>query len=206
VAGGVWMATRDSVRPGPRWIGPMPAQPASDGSGPKADQPTMPGASGSKHRAPVRRTTTTAGGHRQVGTRSPGMITGAGEHTAPRQNNRLIKDVISRCRSRSGWSQRRGSGDVPGGGLRASRGGPPHQAARSRRSQSLRALTAAFVTNGSHRRRGVELRALPRDHEISKQTRGGKQDVRVVPQARETTSLRGVPEPKTVRSCERSSS
>jgi hypothetical protein len=37
------------------------------------------------------------------------------------------------------------------------------------------------VTNGSRRRRRVELRALPRDHEISKQTRGGTQDVRLVP-------------------------
>src|SRR3954451_4521012 len=81
--------------PAPRWVGPMPAQPASDGSGPKADEPTMPCASGSKHGAPVRRTTTTTGGDRQVGTRSPGMITGAGEHTAPRQDNWLIKDIIS---------------------------------------------------------------------------------------------------------------
>src|SRR3954466_15138794 len=50
----------------------MPTQPASDGSGPKADQPTMPCASGSKHRAAVRRTTTTTGASPPSLRRCPG--------------------------------------------------------------------------------------------------------------------------------------
>src|SRR3954447_14303591 len=58
--------------PAPRWIGPMPAQLASDGSGPKADQPTMPCASRSKHKAPVRRTTTTTGASPPSLRRCPG--------------------------------------------------------------------------------------------------------------------------------------
>src|SRR3954447_9015781 len=81
--------------------------------------------------------------------------------TAAGPEDRVIKGVISRSRHGPGGNNgealvmSREAASGPAGG------GPPHQAARSRRSQSLRALTAAFVTNGSHRRRGVELRALP---------------------------------------------
>ena len=46
--------------------------------------PLCPVLTAASARPPVRWTTTTAGGDRQVGARSPGMITGVGGHAAPR--------------------------------------------------------------------------------------------------------------------------
>src|SRR3954447_17968268 len=66
-----WPPVVQSV-PAPRWVGLMPTRLASDGSGPKADEPTMPCASGSKHRAAVRRTTTTTGASPPSLRRCPG--------------------------------------------------------------------------------------------------------------------------------------